>query len=150
MHKIYENHGSFNIEYHLPKIIYSSFISSFLNYLLKFLALSNDKILDFKNSKSKSNISNTKIILINQIRIRFILYFIIGFIFLVFCWYYVAMFGVVYKNTQIHLLKDTLISFSLSLLYPFGIFLLPGIFRIPSLSNSNKNRKCLYNFSKMF
>ena len=150
MHKIYENHGSFNIEYHLPKIIYSSFISSFLNYLLKFLALSNDKILDFKNSKSKSNISNTKIILINQIRIRFILYFIIGFIFLVFCWYYVAMFGVVYKNTQIHLLKDTLISFSLSLLYPFGIYLLPGIFRIPSLSNSNKNRKCLYNFSKMF
>ena len=150
MHKIYENQGSFNIEYQLPKIIYSSFISSFLNYLLKFLALSNDKILDFKNSKSKSNISNTKIILINQIKIRFILYFIIGFIFLVFCWYYVAMFGVVYKNTQIHLLKDTLISFSLSLLYPFGIFLLPGIFRIPSLSNSSKNRKCLYNFSKMF
>ena len=50
MHNIYENKGSFNIEYQLPKIIYSSFISSFLNYLLKFLALSNDKIIDFKNT----------------------------------------------------------------------------------------------------
>ena len=57
------------------------------------------------------------------------------------------MFGVIYKNTQMHLLKDTLISFGLSLFFPFIIYLLPGIFRIPSLSNNNK-RQCLYNFSK--
>ena len=36
------------------------------------------------------------------------------------------MFGVIYKNTQYHLLKDTLISFGLSLLYPFITCLLPG------------------------
>ena len=58
------------------------------------------------------------------------------------------MFGVIYKNTQYHLLKDTLISFGLSLVYPFIIYLFPGIFRIPSLSNSKSNRKCMYNFSK--
>ena len=150
MHNIYENKGSFNIEYQLPKIIYSSFISSFLNYLLKFLALSNDKIIDFKNTKSKNKINNIKHMLINQIKIRFILYFLIGFILIVFCWYYIAMFGAIYKNTQFHLLKDTLISFALSLIYPFAIFLLPGFFRIPSLSRNKKNRKCLYNFSKIF
>ena len=59
------------------------------------------------------------------------------------------MFGVIYKNTQIHLLKDTLISFGLSLIYPFFINLLPGLFRIPALSNSKRNRKCLYLFSKL-
>ena len=56
------------------------------------------------------------------------------------------MFGVIYKNTQYHLLKDTLISFGLSMIYPFGIYLLPGIFRTPSLSKNK--RKYLYDFSK--
>ena len=60
------------------------------------------------------------------------------------------MFGVIYKNTQYHLLKDTLISFGLSLFYPFITCLLPGLFRISSLSNPKKKRECLYNFSKIF
>ncbi len=50
------------------------------------------------------------------------------------------MFGVIYKNTQIHLLKDILMSFGLSLLFPFEIYLIPGIFRIPALSNVNKEK----------
>ena len=81
--------------------------------------------------------------------IKFTLYFIISFIFLLFFWYYLSIFGVIYKNTQIHLLKDTLISIGLSLIFPFGIYLIPGIFRIPSLTVGNKKRECLYNFSKI-
>ena len=59
------------------------------------------------------------------------------------------MFGVIYRNTQIHLLKDTLMSVGLSLLFPFGYYILPGLFRIPALSNHKKKKKCLYNFSKI-
>ncbi len=59
------------------------------------------------------------------------------------------MFCAIYKNTQIHLLSDTLLSFGLSLISPFIIYLAPGIFRIPALSAPNKNRKCLYKFSKI-
>ena len=59
------------------------------------------------------------------------------------------MFGAIYRNTQMHLLKDNLISFGLSLSYPFIIYLFPGIFRIPVLSNPNAKRKLLYNFSKL-
>ena len=64
------------------------------------------------------------------------------------------MFCAIYSNTQIHLIKDTLISFGISLLTPFGFYLLPGIFRISALSNrnkkskKNKTRKFLYIFSK--
>ena len=53
------------------------------------------------------------------------------------------MFCAIYKNTQIHLLKDTLMSFGLSMISPFVIYLLPGLFRIPALSNIKKNRKFL-------
>ena len=51
------------------------------------------------------------------------------------------MFGVIYKNTQIHLLKDTLMSFGFSLNIPFIFYLLLGILRIPSLSNTNNRRE---------
>ena len=81
--------------------------------------------------------------------IKFTLYFIISFLFLLFFWYYISIFGVIYNNTQMHLLKDTLISMGLSLIFPFVIYLIPGIFRTPSLSIKNKKRECLYNFSKI-
>ena len=60
------------------------------------------------------------------------------------------MFDAVYRNTQYLLLKDTLMGFALSLFTPFVIYLIPGIFRIPALANPHKNRRCLYNFSKVF
>ncbi len=59
------------------------------------------------------------------------------------------MFCAIYRNTQIHLIKDTLISFGLSLLYPLGIYLIPGFFRIPSLNNTKNKRECLYKFGKI-
>ena len=149
MHKIYENKGQFNLETQLPIAIYSTIISTILNYPLNFLALSNDAVINFKNDNSeikiKERIEKLKKILI----IKFISYFIISFLFLLFFWYYISIFCVIYKNTQFHLLKDTLMSIGLSLILPFGIYLLPGIFRIPSLSDKNKKRKCLYNFSKI-
>ena len=51
MHKIYKDKGKFDFAYQLPKIIYSTIISSVLNTLLKLLALSEDYILDLKREK---------------------------------------------------------------------------------------------------
>ena len=149
IHNIYKTNGSFNIYYQLPKIIYSSLISLVLNTLSKKLALSSDTILEFKQMKIKKNIKKKGKELIKNLKIRFIIYFIASFIFLFLFGYYLSMFGAIYRNSQFHLLKDTLVSFGLSLIYPFGIYLLPGIFRIPSLSNHKKKRKILYNFSKL-
>ena len=59
------------------------------------------------------------------------------------------MFCVIYKNTQIHLLKDIIIGLGFSLLFPFGIYLIPGMFRIPSLADKKNKRECLYNISKL-
>ena len=64
--------------------------------------------------------------------------------------HYLSIFGAVYRNTQYYLIKDTLISFGLSLIYPLGIYLLPGLFRIPSLSNPKNDKNCLFNFSQLF
>ena len=81
------------------------------------------------------------------LKIKFTLIFILTFLFLILFWYYISCFGAIYKNTQIHLIKDTLISFGLSQIYPFGLCLLPCIFRIPSLSSKNKNKTYFYKVS---
>ena len=146
MHNIYVNKGSFDFEYQIPIIIYSSLISMIFNTLLNLMALSNDSIIKFKQNKEKKDVNKRGENLKKKLQIKFIFYFIISFIFLLCFWYYISIFGVIYKNTQYHLLKDTLISFGLSMIYPFGIYLLPGIFRKPSLSNNK--RKYLYDFSK--
>ena len=54
----------------------------------------------------------------------------------------------IYINTKIHLLKDTLMSFLLSLLFPFFTYLLPGLLRVHSLSDIKNKRECLYKLSK--
>ena len=63
--------------------------------------------------------------------------------------WYISCFCAIYKNTQIHLIKDTLISFGLSLLYPIGLCLLPGIFRIPSLRASKQDKECIYSLGRI-
>ena len=111
------------------------------------LALSNNSILEFKQNKDKKDVNERGENLKKKLSIKFVLYFILSFIFLLFFWYYISMFGAIYRNTQFHLLKDTLVSFGLSLLEPFVIYLIPGIFRIPALSEPKKKKQCLYKFS---
>ena len=140
MHKIYESKGEFDLDYQLPIAIYSTIISYILNFPLDLLALSNDSIINFKQR-------NIKFIIKKKVKLLINIYFIISSLFLSFFWYYISMFGVIYRNTQYHLLKDTLISFGLSLIAPFIFYLLPGICRIPALSKTDNRRECLYNFS---
>ena len=120
-----------------------------LNIFLNMLSLSNDEILNFKQNKSKFNLMRRAKYLNKRLTIKFILYFIISFLLLIFFWYYISMFCVIYRNTQLHLLKDTLMSVGLSFIFPLGIYLLPGFFRILALSNRKNKRLCLYKFSNV-
>ena len=137
MHKIYEDKGKFNIIYQLPQIIYSYLISSVLDTLLQLLALTDDDIIHFK----QNNVNEKETALKRKLCIKFICFFILGFICLLCFGYYLSMFCAIYINTQIHLIKDTLLSFGISLVSPIIINIFPGIFRIPALSNRNKKRK---------
>ena len=145
MHHIYQDKGTFDIVYQLPQIAYSSIISTIINILLKILALSQDLILDFKQQKEKNDLDKKVKVLNNKLKIKLTIYFLLSTLLFIFFWYYISMFCTIYVNTQLHLIKDTLISFGLTLLYPFGINLIPGLFRIPALSKSK--RKYLYNLS---
>jgi hypothetical protein len=151
MHKIYEDEGTFDFIYQIPQILYSTVLSNLDIALVSYLSLSEKNILIIKNTKEKNKENLKK--LVYEIKkcliIKFILFFLFDFLSLILFWYYLGCFCAVYKNTQFHLIKDTILSFSLSLLYPFGLCLLPGIFRIKALNSKKKDKECMYKFSKI-
>ena len=144
IHEIYE--GNYNFIYQIPQILYSTLISSFVNILIRYFSLSQKDVLDAKSRRLEQDINNKKDNLFKCLKIKFLLFFIISFIFLILFWFYLSCFCAVYQNTQKYALKDTLLSFALSLIYPICIYLIPGIFRISSLKK--KNNENLYMISK--
>ena len=155
MHKIYEDNGNYNFLYQLPQILYSLLISVFIKTILSLLSLTEKSIIQLKEVKkdndNNNNINNNEkyASFIKCIKIKLIIFFIFYFIFLIAFWYYLSCFCALYKNTQTHLIKDTLSSFALSLFYPFLLNLIPGLLRISALKNKNNGAECMYNTSKI-
>ena len=77
------------------------------------------------------------------------IYFLITFIFICFFWYFTSAFCAVYKNTQLFLIKDSMISFLISLINPFALYILPTALRIISLNDEKKRLKFLYILSDL-
>ena len=146
MHKINVDKGSFDIIYQLPIMVYSMLISTTLNILINNLGLYEEDILLFKKSKNKTLVKRQKVF--SKIKSKIIFFFIITYILIFFYWIFIRFFCAVYKNIQIHLLINVSSSFCLSFISPIFIYLLPGIFRIPSLKGKII-RRYLFKFSKL-
>ena len=145
MHKIYLDKGSFDLAYQLPQIIYSFIISTVLKTILNIFGLYEQNIITLKNKKDKSVTQKN---ILSLIRCKIAFFFVITFMLMIFLWFYLGCFCAVYKNTQIHLLLDVTASFALSFISPFFIYLLPGIFRLPSLKKK-ENKPYMFKFSKL-
>ena len=145
MHRIYVESGKFNFVNQLPEMIYSSIIETIINAIIEELGLCQDNIIDIKKS-NKENIEKNKKQELKKIKCKIIFFFIINYLLLFFCWIYLGCFCAVYKNTQVHLLKEVLSSFVTSLIMPFLINIFPGMFRIPGLK---MKKSCLYKLSKI-
>ena len=145
MDKIYLEDGAFDLTYQFPKMVYSFIISTSIKSLLNNLGLYENNLIAIKrNIIAKKKYK--KIVLF--LKIKIILFFILNYIILSGFWIYLGCFCAVYPNTQIHLSKGVLSSFSFSFVTPFFINLFPAIFRIHSLNIKNK-KICLYKFSKI-
>ena len=149
MHEIYKKNGAYDLIMQMPQIIYSSLISSVINTILNQLYLYEYDILEIKRIEEKEicylKAKSAKKCLI----IKSIIFIILSLILICFFSYYLSCFCAVYTNTQKILLKDTILSFCLSMSYSFGICLLPGFFRIPSLRAKNHDKEGIYKFSKI-
>ena len=148
MHKIFLNYGKYNFIQQIPQIVYTTIISQLIEIFLCYLSLTDKhiyQIMDLAPTIKKKEI----ITILKCIKIKLVLFFIFTFLFITFYWYTITSFCSVYENTQITFIKDSLLSFLLSILYPFIIYLIPSALRIISLRNKKVNLKCVYKLSEI-
>ena len=146
LHQIYLERGKYNFVYFLPNIIYSFLCSYFIIVILKYFCLSESNILEINNMNKRDEINNKVKTIKRCLMIKYIIFFISSFIFLIVFWFYLSSFCAVYKNTQVYLIINTFISVLIGSIYPLLFNILPGVIRIKSLKN-NKNER-LFKFSK--
>ena len=144
MHKIHENKGTYKILNQIPKIMYSCLVSTVINMILKQLSLSESSLIEIKKEGNKKRVESKAKEVVGFLKIKFLIFYVIDYSLLFFFWYFLSCFCGVYKNTQITLFKDSLISFGISMLYPFGINLFPGMFRMTALRAKKKDKETLY------
>ena len=149
MNNIYDDNDIFNFLFQLPQIFYSSFISAVINMILEKLIITEEQILDMKKEEEREKVKHIAKKIKKCLKIKLIIFFVLTSALMIFFWYFISCFCAVYKNTQLILIEDTLISFFTSMLYPFGLKLLPGMFRIPSLRATKRDQKCIYRISRI-
>ena len=149
MHDLYEKRGDSGIISQISNIFYSTIISCFINIIIKKLGLSHNDMVKIKHIPNSSETLKHSTFLMKKLKIQFGIFFLIIFLLVSFFWYFIAAFCAVYRNTQKILIENTISSFCLSLLYPFGLNLIPGMFRIPSLKNYTSSSKYCYFISKI-
>ena len=146
IHQIYADKGSYNFSYFLPKALFSFIFSHIINIMIKYIFLSQRNLLKLKIQESRKKALELVDSVKRCIIIKYIFFYLLSNLFLIFFWYYLSAFCAVFQNTQIFLIINTFISFSISLVYPFFINLLPVFLRSFSLSQSN--RKCFFQINK--
>ena len=149
MHQIYEDEGDFNFIYQLPQIAYSTLISYFIDSLTSFLALSEDNIIELKKDKNLVYINEKGRNVKNILKVKFLFFFIVNLILILVLGYYLCCFCAVYKNTQFHVIKDTLISFGIGFIIPLGTNMLTDLIRIYSLREYTNGNRMLYGLSRL-
>lgn len=148
IHEIYIKGNEYNYIILFPQIFYSFVISHILYLVIKYNFLPEKKIVEIKDEANCEKANDKSEDIKRCFVIKYNCFYIIGFLFLIFCWYSLSSFGAVYQNTQQYLIKNTLTSIALSFIYPFIINIIPGIFRIAVLREPNKNKSCMYKISK--
>jgi len=148
MHKIYLDYGKYNFIQHIPKIIYSTIISEILECFLCYLSLTDKHIYEIKRIKNYNNNMSFVFRKFRIIKIKLFSFFLITFILFIFNWYFVSSFCAVYKNTQKIFIKDSISSFTTSVIDQFFFYLIPVILRIIAIKDKKKRLKCLYIISE--
>ena len=146
IHRIYADKGDYIISNYMSNIICAFIISHIINILIKFFFLSERNVLELKCQKSYIKANEILDKIKRCIIIKYILFYILGILFLIIFWYYLSSFCAVYQNTQIFLIINTFICFGISLLFPFLMNLIPSLMR--NLSLRSPNKEYLYKISQ--
>ena len=149
LHNIFITEGNLGLFHSIPIMLYSVLITSTLKNILLEYIFTEDNILTIKEA-DKSQKNEVIKDVYTKVTLKCSLYFYISFVIVLFIWIYIACFFTIFKNTQLFVLKNTLISFGIFLAFPFAYYVIPAALRIISLeSRESKNRLFVYALAKI-
>jgi len=148
LHQIYKDGGKYNLSYFMPKIFYSFIISYIIMIFIKHFSSSQRNLLLLKNEDKYIKLEEKAEGIKRCLLIKYIVFYIFSFIYLLLFWYYLSSFCAVYQNSQIYLIKNTFMSFAIYILFPNFFILLTCTFRIYSLRGKSPMNKCFFETSK--
>ena len=143
--RIYLKKGDYsiieNISQHTMPIIIAAIISSLTKSIIS-IFIYTDKVivkLKVKENIDKQERMNTTLVKVTS---KSMLLFIINFIILSIFWIYVGSVCAIYQNSQVYLIVNGCISFTIVLILPFIYNFVTALLRINAISG--KNSECLY------
>ena len=146
MRQIYTYKGNTNAAIHVTNIIMSSVCCLIMNFIVRLISL-NER--DIQKINSENNPDNRTALAEKSrrcLKIKLSVLFVVSAILIGICWYYVAAFCAVFKNSQGHYFINLLVAFIVCNIWPCVTSLIPPIFRLRGLWNGSK---CMYKFSQI-
>ena len=122
----------------IANTVYSSLLSSTLLIMLKFICLTHNSVRVLRKFRDVEFARKKSICVLRCIKVRVAIYYILSFAFLSVFGYYVLCFCAIFENTQIQLVKSTLTSWLISLIYPLIICFITSIFRALAFKCNNR------------
>jgi len=143
MHKKYSENQDLTFAQKIPQYLFTMLVSHALEVLLCFLGMTDTHVYEIKALPSKEKQKGEKVLdILSKIRKKLVSFYCVTFILFLFFWYFISAFCAVYQNTQKIFLRDSMISFAVSLIDPFFIYGLTSLLRCISLTKLCRKKCC--------
>ena len=131
LHDLYIFEGKISIFSDITKIGLSVVISTTIKNILLLVCFPEKDILKIRKSEiqktHKKNPSVQKSL--TMVIIKCYIFFFVNFIILSFAWIYIFSFFIIFENTQMYVIQNTIISFGVSMIAPFMLYIIPAYLR---------------------
>ena len=152
LHNLFISNGNIPIFSDLSKIGYSLVISEMLKNILLMVSFPENDIVKIRKSGIQRTDKRNPVVhkSLSMVIIRCYIFYLVNFIILSFIWIYITSFFIIFQNTQIYVIKNTLISFGVSLVAPFILCVLPAFLRTVAVKGDGAHGNyCLYIITKI-
>ena len=131
IHNLFIYKGKIEVLSDFSKILYSILISLSIKNLLLLIAFPELDIVKIRKIGKQNLIKRNKLIKksIGMVIIKCHIFFFINIILLSMNWVYISCFFIIFQNTQMYVIRNTLMSFGISLVLPMVLYLIPTLFR---------------------
>ena len=153
MHRKYTENEDMTFVEKLPQFLFTILVSHALEVLLCYLSMTDTHVYEIKALTVQEKRKGEKVIeILSKIKRKLTAFYSVTFILFLFFWYFISAFCAVYQNTQKIFLRDSMISFAISLIDPFFIYGLTCLLRCISLTKVCRPKccgGCLYKVSDL-